>query len=628
MYAQIEDTDACYPIKSNQRRENNYRGIGLAIVNSFYKFPDYLREGVKQDKEILSQLFASLKLEFRPHYELTKDQIVTVLKETAQDPKLNSDSMIAIAFSSHGCEEGLLGVNIEDRSRHIHDPNYKNTEDCISPAEIQEIFNSENCKALAGKPKLFLLNGCRGKGVETIVQKERVGVTEKLSADGIQEAPDSEECLATTWSDFFTVHSCVPGKISMLSNIKGSLFFVEFSEAYAKYGHRRPIESIMPTVNRNLIKVCKTKRAQSAQCCTWESTCTQSLHIPPATLEPFRGVKPEPIRKVNSTGRLPDLPTPRIFKESKRVRNDTNPIPTTRQFPNNPMHPTTGPSPYNQIPLIHGVSHMSIVTNASEPFSSPCGLVVAKSGDIYVADSVHECIWIFSGRTLEKDQEIPSRRLFLPNHGLANCSGMCIKNDFLFVSCKNQIIKFSASSGEFLISKFTGVYITGLDIDERDKGALLYVCEQYTCGILVLDMDLNIAKPKLDLTTRINPTKARLLDIKVFSDAIYVLISGTQAAIQMFDTEGHHVTDIVSSEHLKESQFFTMNRKNRNVYAGDLATNELKAFNNEHVIWKQSVFRKDQDDLAKIKGIDLNANNEAVIACIFNTGCMIRRFPL
>ena len=273
-----EGIDAHYPLTPNKKRVKDNRGIGLVIVNSFKDFPDLYREGAKKELQMLTKLFASFNLEVRSHIELTKNEIVKVLEETAKDPKLIYDSMIAIAISSHGCEEGLLGINQGERLRHRNDPNYKNMDDCIPPTQIQEIFNGENCPSLAGKPKLLLLNGCRGKGIENIVQIEGEDEKERFVCDTITQ-------LATTWSDFFVIHSCVIGKLSLRSNTRGSLFLIEFFEAYAKYGSKYPIESIMPTVNRNLIIMCQRKDTPSKQSCTWESTCTRSLLISPVDAE-------------------------------------------------------------------------------------------------------------------------------------------------------------------------------------------------------------------------------------------------------------------------------------------------------------------------------------------------------
>ena len=590
-----EGIETYYPLPPNKRRQG-FRGIGLVIVNSFKNDPELEREGAEEELQRLTQLFASFNLEIRPHTELTKNEIVKVLEETAKDPKLSSDSMIAIAISSHGCEEGLLGINTEERVKHINDPNYKNMNDCIPPTQIQEIFNGENCKSLAGKPKFVMLNGCRGKGMEKIVQMEGEEIIETLAADGIQP----EGCIATTWSDFFVIHSCILGNISLRSNKRGSLFLIEFFEAYAKYGNKYPIESIMPLVNRNLIIVCKKKKNSiSKQSCTWESTCTRSLRIPPTDAE-FKSNK----------FAVPEHPRPALrtkFPPHGLVSND--PMPFTSADIRNP---TTFSSQH--------------AFSKSEPFPmSLSGLVVAKSGEIYVTDSTNECIWTFPNDVNAKVLDIPSNKFSLPNHELAGLFGICIKDPFLFVTCNSGILKLSCQSGELLQSQLVHKSLTGLDID--DVG-LVYVCEQFSCNILVLDTNFNFARDKLILSG-INTRKDRLFDIKVFPIEIYVLISGNESAIQMFDkNDGIPILLIVTSELLGESIFFTMDRDNKNIFAGDSTTNELKAFNAVgKILWKIHTFGDNQGQSGIITGIDMNSDNEVVIACICNSNCMIRKFP-
>ena len=618
MCAQIEDIALSYPLNPNQGRDKGYQGIGLAILNSFAHFPRYKREGAEEDENILSQLFASLNLEFRPHYDLTKKQIVELLEKIANDPKLSSDSMIAIAISSHGCEEGLLGTNIEDRSKNTHNPNYKNMEDCIPSLQIQEIFNGENCKGLAGKPKLFLLNRCRGIGIEKIVQRKREEVKEIFVADDIPPTSFSEEYVATTWSDFFVMHSCFPGKISIRSNLQGSLFLVEFTKVYAKYGHKYPIESMMPTVNRNLIKVCKKKGAESAQCCTWGSTCTRSLLIPPtnAVIEPIQQSFP-----TYPQTDLKVLAGPRGHTTLPKVGNESRPKPSPRK----PI--TNKPKSSDSKQISSHAKSCASEKVSKKPISSLNGLVAAKSGKIYVADPSYECIRVLPSDIQAKTLETRPKAFSVPNHLLTNCWGMCIKNDLLFVSCDKQILKLSSSSGKLLNSRQTDTDITGLDVDDNNT---LYVCERFTCKIQVLDMDLNIVRDKLDLSvsTSISASKDRLLDIKVFSDAVYVLLSGNKYTIQMFDKDGHHIIDMVSRELLKESYFFTMDRNNRNIFAGDVATSELKAFSSEHrnLLWKIPIYGENPGDLAEIMGIDLNTKNEVFIAYTCNTKCKLYKY--
>ena len=194
---------------------------------------------------------------------------------------------------------------------------------------------------------------------------------------------------------------------------------------------------------------------------------------------------------------------------------------------------------------------------------------------------------------------------------------------FLFVTCNSGILKLSCQTGELLQSIHIPTSLTGLYID--DVG-MIHVCEEFSCNILVLDTDLNFARDKLNLSG-INTKKDRLLDIRVFPDEIYVLISGTESVIQMFNKkDGSFVVNIVSRELLGESNFFTMDRY-KNFFAGDSTTNELKAFSNEgKILWKNTAFGENRDESGTIMGIDMNSNNEVFIACICNSNCMIRKF--
>ena len=619
--------DTSYALTPNKKRRD-FSGIGLVIVNIFENYPALERKGAKEELTLLSKLFASFNLEVRRHTELTKDKIVKVLKETAKDPKLSSDSMIAVAISSHGCVEGLLGININNRLR--NDPNYKNMEDCIPPTQILEIFNGNNCAGLAGKPKLFLLNGCRGYGIEDLVLME----DEPLTVDD----PDNEELIATTWSDFFVVHSCVPGHVSMRSSTQGSLFFIEFSKSYAKYGAKYSIQRIMPTINRNLIIVCVDIDAKSKQSCTWDSTCTRSLRIPPTdavfesdtytvTTHSLPALKP-PLRDPTHFSEVRNLGT----KFPHHIPVSGNPISPSIEQVQGLIQPFDGEQAYTKPYPIQQDFHNPIPYSSAlalskpkpSPMSSLNGLVVGKYGEIYVTDPTNECIWVIINEVNSKVLDKAWNRFSYPNK-LAGLHGISIKDQFLFVTCSSGILKFSCLSGELLQSKLVHTSLTGLDIDDL---GLIYVCEQFSCKILVLDTDFNFPRDKLKLSG-INTKKDRLLDIKVFPNEIYVLISGTAFCIHKFDEKGGIlIVNIVSGQLLGEIIFFTMNRSNKNIFVGDSTTVELKAFSNEgDFLWKEKAFGEYQDESGCITGIDMNYNNEVVIACICNSKCMIRKFP-
>ena len=104
--------------------------------------------------------------------------------------------------SSHGNEEGLFGRNIEERLQLSSEGrSCSGLNDVISSLQIQSLFNSRNCPLLEGKPKLVLLNGCRGGEKEGLYGYEKDGKeTEALPTHG-----------STVWSDFLVVWSAVDG---------------------------------------------------------------------------------------------------------------------------------------------------------------------------------------------------------------------------------------------------------------------------------------------------------------------------------------------------------------------------------------------------------------------------------
>lgn len=73
--------------------------------------------------------------------------MLQLLQAFAQFSDLHSGSALAVAILTHGQEnEKLCGVDWQ----------------CISKFDIQQIFKIRNCTQMKGKPKLFIIQACRG----------------------------------------------------------------------------------------------------------------------------------------------------------------------------------------------------------------------------------------------------------------------------------------------------------------------------------------------------------------------------------------------------------------------------------------------------------------------------------
>ena len=547
MYEDIEKIS--YPMKKESR------GIGLIIVNHFKQTRNF-RKGAQIEEENLSELFTTMGLEVRLVSELTSEAMIKLLKDTASDKRLKNDSMIAVAISSHGTEEGLLGIDIDgglEADQLVKQKQY------VSPDQIRQIFNVKNCPKLRGKPKIFFFNGCRGEGRENI-------------------ECDCPEQLYTTWSDLFTIYSSQLGYVSLRSTTKGSLFICEFLRAYKAFGRTIPLDLMMVIVNRNIIFVTSSAQVDSPQSCTWESSCTRAVYIPPfdSSITP---VTPQP-------------PSDASFK------------------------------------LVWATCTKGI--QGPNQMSTPGGVLTTPwpNEQIYITDSASKCIWVYSSDGEPMYQNIKPKgyiHLSIGNQTLTNCWGMCIRKNFLFVSCDIALIKLPLNGGGVKAHRFHNTAISGIDADDEST---IYACERHSCNILLLDLDLKILPEKLDLTHTLSATTDRLMDIKVLDDELYILVSKNEHTIQKFDKKGNHLRNLVLREDLKECLFFTINRT-KTIFAGDTITNELKAFNaNGTLIYRTGCHGDERGNLIEPAGIDLNDDGEVIIVSSNKTKFMLQCFQV
>lgn len=544
------------------------RGMGIVIVNSFEgKGRNEFRKGANSELTNFIKLFEQMGLEVNIFTELDKEGIITKLQSFANDKRLDNHSMIGIAISSHGNESGILGVDREP----------------VHHSQIQNIFSTKNCKQLANKPKLILLNACRGAETEEIICVDGCEKREIIKAVSI----DNESCMADSMqdsdSDFFIVHSSHQGNQSFRSTKRGSFFIQEILSTYTQLGETAPLDLLMPIINRKVIDDCKVKNAPGAQSCNWRSTCSRILRIPPIG---------SVVKKEYSTY----LVQPAVI----------------------------------QFDLIWATASRGKL--GPNQMRYPFGLTITPSGVIFITDPASQCVWSYSSdgepiyQFVEQDKPNPNihNQLAITTTGLYNAGSICIRGSYLYISCATSIKRLHLDTGEHPIDKQLDHHITGIDIDEVGT---MFACECETRKILLLDSNLNVLPEKLNLTHTLNRDCHILMDIKVLRESLYILVCNNEYSIQIFDKRGCHMKNLVSSGLLKESCFFTIDRTNLTIFAGDISTNELKGFNeNGQLIYKTGGYGGKRGEFSRPMGIDLNANGEIVIVCAEKYRFMLQSF--
>ncbi|KAM7338493.1 hypothetical protein ACRRTK_001977 [Alexandromys fortis] len=135
----------------------DYPEMGVCIIinnKNFHKSNGMTpRSGTDVDAAKLRETFLSLKYEVRNKNDLTREEIVELRDKVSKEDHSKRSSFVCVILS-HGDEGIIFGTN--------------------GPVDLKKLtsyFRGDYCRSLTGKPKLFIIQACRGPeldcGIET-----------------------------------------------------------------------------------------------------------------------------------------------------------------------------------------------------------------------------------------------------------------------------------------------------------------------------------------------------------------------------------------------------------------------------------------------------------------------------
>ncbi|KAF7625988.1 hypothetical protein Mgra_00009837, partial [Meloidogyne graminicola] len=163
-----------YKANKNEIYKNFSTPRGLALIINNYKFiSKQKREGTQIDEASLIKLFKQFNYKIICERDLTAEQMFITIKKFAQKKEhLFNDSAIVVVLS-HGESDQLLGID----------------EIPINFYSFVSCLTSNNAPNLKGKPKIFIVQACRGInldfGVKHILDEEEYVI------DGLSFSPFS-----------------------------------------------------------------------------------------------------------------------------------------------------------------------------------------------------------------------------------------------------------------------------------------------------------------------------------------------------------------------------------------------------------------------------------------------------
>lgn len=208
-----------YPIKERNDRTR----LALIICNiEFDHLPP--RNGAEIDIEGMKNLLEGLGYSVDVKRKLTAKGMESELRAFASRPEHKSSDSMFLVLMSHGILSGICGMEFSPENP-----------DVLPYDTIFQIFNNINCVNLRDKPKVIIIQACRGENLgEVWVSDSTVASTSSFSHQPLLLESDAIHRVHVE-KDFVAFCSSTPHNVSWRHVTKGSLFIAQLITCFQKY---------------------------------------------------------------------------------------------------------------------------------------------------------------------------------------------------------------------------------------------------------------------------------------------------------------------------------------------------------------------------------------------------------
>ncbi|KFV83009.1 Caspase-1, partial [Struthio camelus australis] len=226
------------PLETRTRR-------ALLICNIEF---EYLRKryGAEKDIEGMTKLLEGLGYKVEIHCNLTSQEMAKVLKDFASCKEHQTSDSTFLVLMSHGVRAGICGTKSRDK-----------TTDILSLDTIYETFNNKHCQVLLGKPKVLIIQACRGEKAGSVLVRdfnnpETTGPSlTPVTTSGLEDDAIRQVHLE---SDFACLHSCTPDTVTWRSPQTGSFFIQKVIEQFRSCAYKSDLREIFRKVQSSFEK--------------------------------------------------------------------------------------------------------------------------------------------------------------------------------------------------------------------------------------------------------------------------------------------------------------------------------------------------------------------------------------
>lgn len=229
-----EEGEDIYPMKDKTR---DRKRLALLINNVEFKHISD-RTGADKDELSMEMLLKGLDYTVVTLRDLTAQGMLAAMRDFAQrEEHFQSDSCFVVLMS-HGDASGISGVSFSSDDE----------EDILPTDDIFNCLNTPNCAGLRDKPKIILIQACRG---------DKEG-----SVDVQDSVPRHRRGKEHREKDFCCLRSCTPDTVSYRNTEKGSNFIQDIVEIFNEHACQDHIEELF----RKVLKKFKEKHRDQMPC--------------------------------------------------------------------------------------------------------------------------------------------------------------------------------------------------------------------------------------------------------------------------------------------------------------------------------------------------------------------------
>ncbi|MBN3288316.1 CASP1 protein, partial [Polyodon spathula] len=228
-HTQETEAGSIYKIEDKARRQR----LALIINNIEFKKPEMRRNGAQQDQEQMKKLLEELGYSVELHNNQSAQEMESTLILFSQREEHTKSDSTFVVLMSHGVRDGICG-KLSDNEK----------TDILKTDKIFNIFNTKNCAGLRGKPKVIIIQACRGGG------DGHAWVSASTEPPVPVENPLEDDCLKKEHKekDFICFCSSTPDTKSWRDPVKGTIFIQRLVETFCKNACRDHIEELFRKV--------------------------------------------------------------------------------------------------------------------------------------------------------------------------------------------------------------------------------------------------------------------------------------------------------------------------------------------------------------------------------------------